>query len=69
MTTKTEETVGLSLFAVFVLGFLIGPPTLMWYKAGIQQRVYQRQNIEITQWEVFMGADPAEKVMQIKNEQ
>lgn len=37
-----------------------------WYKAGLQQKVYSRQNIEITQWEVFMGIEPAERVIQVK---
>lgn len=39
---------------------------LFWYRAGMQAKLYKRQGIEISQWEVFMGVEPAERVIQIK---
>ncbi len=38
-----------------------------WYGAGVQARVYKRQGIEMSQWEVFMGAKPAERTINIKS--
>lgn len=61
-----EDFILTCVFCAFVFALFAVPPTIMWYKAGIQQRVYKRQNIEITQWEVFCGAEPAEKVIQVK---
>ena len=40
-----------------------------WYKAGRQQQVYTRQGIQMSQWECFIGVEPAERVMQIKEHQ
>ena len=37
-----------------------------WYKAGRQQQVYDRQGIQMSQWECFIGVEPAERVMQVK---
>lgn len=36
-----------------------------WYRAGVQKRVYDRQGIQMTQWEVFVGAEPAQKNIHI----
>jgi hypothetical protein len=47
--------------AVFLLALIAVGPTIAWYRAGLQQRVYQRQGVEMTQWEVFMGAKPVER--------
>lgn len=30
-----------------------------WENAGIQQEVWRRQGIEMTQWEIYRGAKPA----------
>lgn len=35
-----------------------------WYKAGVQQGVYQRQGVQMSRWEVFLGAKPVERYMQ-----
>ena len=50
-------------FVVLVLAVSLG---LLWYKAGIQVDVYQREGIHMTQWEVFMGSKPAERTINIK---
>lgn len=34
---------------------------IAWYQAGVQTEVYRRQNVEMTQWEVFVGCTPAER--------
>ncbi len=36
---------------------------LDWYRAGVQAEVYRREGIEVTQWEVFCGAKPAERTI------
>jgi hypothetical protein len=36
-----------------------------WYKAGVQVEVYQREGIKMTQWEIFVGAKPAERTINI----
>lgn len=54
-------TVCLMLLVVFALA-----AAYSWYGAGLQQKVYERQGIEMTRWECFIGAQPAEAVIQIK---
>jgi hypothetical protein len=53
----------------WVVGFIVAMLSLCvvvdWYRAGVQARIYERQGIKMTQWEVFMGAEPAEKVIQV----
>jgi hypothetical protein len=48
--------IGLALFVTGAFG-------LCWYQAGLQQEVYKRQGCEMTQWEVFMGAEPIDRQM------
>ncbi len=36
-----------------------------WYTAGVQADVYHRAGIEMSQWEVFIGAKPPEKTLHI----
>lgn len=38
-----------------------------WYYCGVQSQVYKRQGIEISQWELFVGAKPKETVIQIRD--
>lgn len=47
---------------------LIGAAGWEWYRAGVQQAVYARQGIIMSQWEVFIGMEPAERVIQVKPE-
>ena len=58
------------LSIMLVLFIVIGIPALaasvQWYKAGVQADVYRREGIEMSQWDVFMGAKPAERAIQIK---
>lgn len=43
-----------ALLSIFVLDNIWS-----WHKAGVQVAVYKRQGIEMTQWECFVGAEPA----------
>jgi hypothetical protein len=36
-----------------------------WYRAGVQAGVYEREGIQITQWEVFVGSKPGERAIRI----
>lgn len=51
---------------LLVLVILIGAPIMAWYQAGVQADVYRRQGVEMTTWEVFMGAKPIERSINIK---
>lgn len=55
----------LLMFVGFLLLF-IAVMLWKWYSAGVQLAIYKRQGIEMTHWEVFIGATPAERVVQIK---
>ncbi len=55
--------------AALLVIFLVIAPALIgwkWYRAGVQQSIYVRQGIEMSQWEVFLGMEPAEKVIQVR---
>ncbi len=32
-----------------------------WYSASVQRDVYRRQGVQMTTWEVFLGAKPVER--------
>lgn len=36
---------------------------LGWYQSGLQAEVYRRAGVEITQWEVFCGVKPPDRVI------
>ena len=56
-----------NLFVLLLLAILIlGSSFWSWYKAGIQSDLWKREGIEITQWEVFLGAKPAQRLIEIK---
>lgn len=42
---------------------------LSWYRAGIQREVWQREGINLTQWEIFVGARPLERNIHIKSDE
>jgi hypothetical protein len=47
----------LGIFVVLVLCWL----GFLWCSAEIQAGVYRRQGVEMSTWECFMGAKPAER--------
>lgn len=52
-------------FLIGVVGLfsavIVGAAAWGWYKAGIQQEVYRRQGVEMSRWEVYLGAKPVER--------
>ena len=51
---------GLGLLIAVLIAVLV---TIKYHCAAHQARVWQRQGVEITQWEVFMDAKPIQKLM------
>jgi hypothetical protein len=43
---------------ILLMSFLF---CVSWYRAGVQQEVWHRQGVRMTQWEVFWGAKPVER--------
>ena len=56
--------IALSLLFTLIIG---GATAYEWYKAGQQAALYKRQGIQMTQWEVFIGLEPAERVIQVRD--
>lgn len=67
MKSVTAEVWTYIVGGVIALMAIIGAPMFAWYKAGLQQEVYRRQGVEMTQWEVFMGAKPVERYVKGSN--
>ncbi len=51
------------VFLAIVLGF--GGCEV--YQAHVQAEVYRREGVELTTWEVLMGAKPAERTVNVKD--
>lgn len=52
----------LAIMGVCIL-FAVG---LGWYQSGVKAEMYRRNGINITQWEVFNGAHPPDRVIHMK---
>jgi len=64
--SETVFTLKLASIAVCaLLGVIAANFAWSWYVAGVQQAVWERQGIHMSRWEVFIGADPAQKSIQI----
>lgn len=50
----------------FALAMIFATAWFHWYRCGIQADVWQREGITVTQWEVFMGAKPMERTINLK---
>ena len=61
-----DGCVTILVYAVVLALILIPVGLWSWYRAGVQVDIYKRQGIQITRWEVFIGAKPAESVIQIR---
>lgn len=49
-------------FRYYLLLAALGLYALIWfemYRLGLKVEVYKRQGIEVSRWELFMGAEPA----------
>ena len=53
-----ENIFGFILLGAVILFGLVG---FSWYQAEVQSNVYRRQGIEMSTWECFVGAKPAER--------
>lgn len=62
---KSEGCVLLGGIMLFVACVLLAGGCSV-YQASVQSAVYQREGIEISTWEVLMGAKPAERAVRIK---
>ena len=51
----------ISSSAALFIAALAGFAAFAWYQAGVQADVYRRQGVEMTQWEVLIGCQPAER--------
>lgn len=60
MSETTVQLIGLgiALLVLLLLAFLFS----LW-RASIQVGVYKRQGVEMSTWEVLMGAKPVERVI------
>ncbi len=63
---KDEALFGCVVSLAMILAILAGGMGWKWYRAGIQAAIYEGQGIGMSQWEVFVGAEPAEKVIQVR---
>ena len=54
---------GIAATGLVLVAGVISIPFLYlgWKQAGIQAAVYDRQGVHMTQWELFMGAEPIER--------
>lgn len=71
MTIYKPKNDSLIAFIVIVLVIVMIPLAcagIGWYRAGVQAEVYCREGIYMTQWEVFVGAKPAERTININEE-
>ncbi len=62
-----NDWVIVAIAALLVAVICVAGAAFGWYQAGLQSAAYARQGIEISQWELFMGVSPAERVIQIKS--
>lgn len=66
MASDSQDGCTAIMSIAFLLAVFVGGGCWAWYRAGVQVEVYQRQGIEMTQWEVFVGAKTAERTINIK---
>lgn len=63
---KKEDVAAGCIIAVLLGGFMAICAAVQWYRAGVQADVYRRQGVEMTTWEVMMGAKPVERSIRIQ---
>ncbi len=62
-----SEKAIMAILGLFVVTLILAAAIAWdWYRSGVQQRVWARQGIAMTQWEVFIGVDPAQKSITIR---
>lgn len=63
-----ESFIGGCFVVVLVAIMLIGGFIWSWMAAETQADVYRREGIQITTFEVWMGAKPAERIIHLKDQ-
>lgn len=62
-----DSTISLCIFIAIALAIVLliagVAGGIGWYRAGVQQAVWERQGAHLTQWEVFMGALPVVRTL------
>lgn len=51
---------------IFFILCIVGIMWFNYYSADVQAGVYRRQGVNISTWEVMMGAKPIERVITVK---
>lgn len=57
-SSNSDELLGLLFKFGFLFLMIAGAVGFVYYSAVVQQEVYKRQGVEMSVWEVFMGAQP-----------
>ena len=67
---KTDsEGCGVLLLVAFIASIGVAVTLLAHlYQASVQSAVYRREGIEVSTWEVFVGAKPAERTINVKEQ-
>lgn len=62
----TKDDLSTMLVAAALATILVVCIAWNWYRANAQSAVYQREGIEMSTWEVFIGVKPAERTINVK---
>jgi hypothetical protein len=64
----SKSDIGVAILSFGFLAMIFGcGGCVSWYRAGVQQDVYRRSGIEMTQWEIFIGAKTPERAIRIED--
>lgn len=63
MRNRHDDYATLALYAVVILLILLVAFVIAWVRATVQTNVYKRQGVDMSVWEVFLGAKPIERVL------
>lgn len=66
MTEGRQLAVVIFCCVFFIACLFVCAGCASWYSAGLQVEVYHRNGIEISQWEVWNGAKPPERIIHLK---
>lgn len=63
MRRMSGDAVLYTIYGTIIGVLIFGSAGLGWYRASVQVEVYRRQGVEMSTWEVFMGAKPVERYL------
>lgn len=61
--TISKDAAHIPIFGILFVIVILIAVAVAWWRAGVQQRVWERQGCHMSQWEVFMGAAPVERAL------